>query len=124
MPPLEGTACIYVHFVLTLIVDFEWDEEKNRLNIEKHGISFEEAVHVFDDVHLSRPDTREDYGEVRTITIGMIAGTVVAVVVHTDRDEAIRIISARKANKRERSDYHAYCTKKSEGSAANFEKAD
>ncbi len=39
---------------------FEWDEEKNRLNVEKHGVSFEEAVHVFDDVQLSRPDTREE----------------------------------------------------------------
>ena len=103
---------------------FEWDEEKNRLNVEKHGVSFEEAVNVFDDVHLSRPDTREEYGEVRVITIGMIAGTVVAVVVHTDRAEAIRIISARKANKRERSDYHAYYTKKSERPAADLEEAD
>lgn len=103
---------------------FEWDEEKNRLNVEKHGISFEEAVLVFDDVHLSRPDTREDYGEVREITIGMIAGTVVAVVVHTDRDDAIRIISARKANKRERSDYHGYCTQKSGRLAADLEEAD
>jgi len=41
---------------------FEWDEEKNRLNVEKHGVTFEEVVHVFDDVHLSRPDTREEYG--------------------------------------------------------------
>ena len=103
---------------------FEWDEEKNRLNVEKHGVSFEEAVNEFDDVHLSRPDTREEYGEVRVITIGMIAGTVVAVVVHTDRDEAIRIISARKANKRERSDYHAYYTKKSKRPAADLEEAD
>ena len=44
---------------------FEWDEDKNRLNIEKHGISFEEAVHVFDDVRFSRVDIREDYGEMR-----------------------------------------------------------
>ncbi|WP_447969418.1 BrnT family toxin [Nitrospira sp. M1] len=103
---------------------FEWDEEKNRLNIEKHRISFEEAVHIFNDIHLSRPDTREDYGEVREITIGVIAETVVAVVVHTDRDEMIRLISARKANKRERSEYHAYYTKKTEGPAADLEEAD
>jgi uncharacterized DUF497 family protein len=103
---------------------FEWDEEKNRLNIDKHGISFEEAVQVFDDVHLSRMDTREDYGERREITIGMIAEIIVAVVVHTDRDQAIRIISARKANKRERSIYHAYYTQKSERPAADVEEAD
>lgn len=104
-------------------MEFEWDKEKNRLNIEKHGISFEEAVRRLDDVHLSRPDTRGDYGEVREITIGMIAGIVVAVVIHTDRDEAIRIISARKANKKERREYHAYYTKKSEGPAASLEEA-
>jgi len=103
---------------------FEWDADKNRLNIDKHGISFEEAVQVFDEVHLSRVDAREDYSEVREITIGMIAGMVVAVVVHTDRDEAIRIISARKANKRERSAYHAYYTKKSGRPAVDVEEAD
>ena len=54
----------------------------------------------------------------------MIAGTVVAVVVHTDRDKAIRIISARKANKRERSEYHAYYTQKSERPADDLEEAD
>lgn len=76
---------------------FEWDEDKNRLNIDKHGTSFEKTVQVFDDVHMSCVDEREEYGEVRQITIGMIAPTVVAVVVHTNRDEAIRIISARKS---------------------------
>lgn len=89
---------------------FEWDEAKSARNRKKHGISFEEAVHVFEGVHLSRIDTREDYGEVREITTGMIAQEVVTVVIHTNRGEAIRIISARKANKRERSEYHAYCT--------------
>jgi len=103
---------------------FEWDEEKNRLNIDKHGISFEEAVQVFDDVHLSRVDTREEYGEVREITIGMIAGMVVVVVVHTDRDEAIRMISARKASKRERSAYYAYYTKETGRLSANVEEED
>lgn len=106
------------------MMEFEWDEEKNRLNLDKHGISFEEAVQVFDDVHLSRVDTREDYGEVREITIGMIAGTVLAVVVHTDRDESIRMISARKANKRERSVYYAYYKKRAESPPADVEEAD
>ena len=103
---------------------FEWDDAKNLLNIEKHGISFEEAVRVFAGVYLSRIDTRENYGEVREITIGMIAETVVAVVVHTNRDEAIRIVSARKANKRERSDYHDYCAQKAKGPAADLPEAD
>ncbi len=89
---------------------FEWDENKNAKNHKKHGISFDEAIRVFADVHMSRLDTREDYGEVREITIGMIAGAVVVTVVHTDRDGAVRIISARRATKRERSEYHDYCT--------------
>jgi len=105
-------------------MDFELDDDKNRLNLEKHGISFEEAVFVFDDVHLSRVDTREGYGEMRDITIGMMAGTVVTVVVHTDRENAIRIISARKANKRERSEYHAYYTKETGRPPADFKETD
>ena len=105
-------------------MEFEWDEDKNRRNFHKHGINFEEAVLVFDDVHLSRLDTREEYGEVREITIGMIAETVVAVVVHTDRDETVRIISARKANKRERRTYHAYYTKETGRPPADFEETD
>ncbi|MCA9473151.1 MAG: BrnT family toxin [Nitrospirales bacterium] len=51
-------------------MEFEWDEGKNRCNLDKHEISLEEAVSVFDDVHLSRFDTREAYGEIREITIG------------------------------------------------------
>ena len=67
---------------------------------------------------------REGYGEVRDITIGMMAGTVVTVVVHTDRENAIRIISARKANKRERNEYHAYYTKETGRPHADFKEAD
>jgi hypothetical protein len=115
---------MYVQIVVTLIMGFEWDEDKNRLNIQKHEISFEEAVHVFDDVRLSRVDTRADYDEAIRIISARKAGTIVVVVVHTDRDEAIRIISARKANKRERSDYHAYYTQKPGKPAADLEEAD
>jgi uncharacterized DUF497 family protein len=84
---------------------FEWDDEKNAANIRKHGISFEEASVVFQGPHFSRDDDRSGYDEERTITIGMIGFALFVVVVHTDRSGNIRIISARKATKRERKTY-------------------
>jgi len=92
----------------------EWDEDKNLANRKKHEISFEEAMHVFTGLHLSRIDCREDYGEVRELTIGKTAHAIIALVVHTERDDAVRIFSARRANKRERKAYHAYCAKNTE----------
>ena len=70
---------------------FEWDEEKNKTNLKKHGIDFETAAFVFCD-----NDRLEYYDEV----------LIVLVVVYTERKEAIRIISARKANNRERREYY------------------
>ena len=89
---------------------FEWDDEKNRLNIEKHGISFETAATIFRGIILSRIDDREDYGEVRDISIGRVDTDVVVTVVHTNRDGSIlRLVSARRAIRRERKDYDEYC---------------
>jgi hypothetical protein len=85
---------------------FEWDEAKNKANREKHGISFEEAVVVFDGIVFTRVDDREGYGEVREISIGEIGNFVVVVVVHTDRGNVTRIISARLADDRERKRYY------------------
>jgi hypothetical protein len=90
---------------------FEWDEEKNRANQAKHGISFEEASAVFDSPLLTAPDDREEYGEERLITTGQLGSAVIVVVVHTDRNERIRLISARKANRNERQAYHDYLEK-------------
>jgi uncharacterized protein len=88
-------------------VEFTWDERKNRVNQQKHGVSFETAILVFDDpYHLTRQD-REVEGEPRWQTIGMVNGVHVLLVAHTvSEDEAvIRILSARKATPRERSMY-------------------
>ena len=74
----------------------------------KHGISFEEALFIFDGDVLTGVDTRRDYGETRKISIGAIQGLIVIVVVHTDRNGLIRIISARLANRKERQKYHDY----------------
>jgi len=89
----------------------EWDENKNRLNRHKHGLSFEEAQEIFEGPVLTWTDDRRDYGEIREISIGIIGETVVVVVAHTRRGERIRIISARRAKPVEREKYHAYLEK-------------
>ena len=86
---------------------FEWDEQKNRINIEKHGISFEDAKAVFEDVRITADDTRQSYGEIRKISLGMLHGRE-CVVVYTERKGVTRIISARKANQRERRRYNEF----------------
>lgn len=80
---------------------FEWDEEKERRNIRERGISFILAAQVFaDEARITVVDSRNEYGEHRFITFGKVAGRLF-VVVHTPRGEVTRIISARKANRRE-----------------------
>lgn len=86
-------------------MEFEWDEEKATLNERKHGVPFPFATRVFlDENRLEWIDTRRQYGEPRWITIGLIEGIEIAVA-YTLRGEAIRIISARKAERHEREDY-------------------
>ena len=84
---------------------FEWDDEKNRTNIEKHGVSFETASRIFEGVTLTVTDERFEYGEVREISIGLVDGIAYLTVVHTDRESKIRIISARPAKRVERKRY-------------------
>ncbi len=91
-------------------MNFEWDETKNRINQEKHGVSFEEAKEVFDDpLQISKLDHRFNYFEERWITLGTTKKEkllVVANLFFTDEgEEIIRIISARKANNHERKIY-------------------
>jgi uncharacterized DUF497 family protein len=86
---------------------FEWDEDKNRANRHKHGISFEEAATIFDGPVLSLEDD-SDLSEIRERSYGLIGGVVAACVIHTDRDDTIRIISARKATPNERKLFDAY----------------
>ncbi len=91
-------------------MNFEWDETKNRINQEKHGVSFEEAKEVFDDaLQISKLDHRFNYFEERWITLGATKKEkllVVANLFFTDEgEEIIRIISARKANNHERKTY-------------------
>ncbi len=94
-------------FVHTLVcMDFEWDEQKRRINLLKHRIDFADAVAVFYDdlaITVEDPDHRD---EQRFITLGMDTRLQVLVVVNVQREgNTIRLISARKADKKERRQY-------------------
>ncbi len=82
--------------------DFEWDEGKNGINKFKHKIDFADAIQVFfDGRRVIRHDTRSDYGEDRYQVIGMSHERVLFVVYTERHENTIRIISARRANKKE-----------------------
>lgn len=80
---------------------FEWDEEKNRANIQKHGLNFADAWEIFERPMLTALDTREDYGEDRWISVGFLRERVVVVVFAERSADTTRIISLRKALKHE-----------------------
>ena len=91
--------------------EFEWDNDKAASNVEKHGVSFEDALSVFrDSFAIELLDDRMDYNEERYILIGMSHGSVL-VVVYTERQSRNRIISARKAEPNERKFYYEQNTK-------------
>ena len=84
---------------------YEWDQEKARLNEEKHDIRFSDAVGVFEDCSaLTREDT-DSHEEQRFVTMGIDFLGRVLTVVYTYRQETIRLISARRATKREKQFY-------------------
>ncbi|NCC22703.1 MAG: BrnT family toxin [Alphaproteobacteria bacterium] len=89
-------------------MEVEWDEAKDRANIEKHGISFDEARRIFDGPVLTKVDDRSDYGEIREISLGLLSPDSPLMVVHTLRGRKTRLISARKANRQERKVYCDY----------------
>lgn len=89
---------------------FEWDARKAESNFRKHGIRFDEAALVFDDPLAVAEQDRIEMGERRWQTIGMAAGCLLLLVAHTvcveaDGREIIRIISARRVNRKERRRY-------------------
>lgn len=86
-------------------MEFEWDNQKARDNFRRHGIAFEDAAWLFrDENRLEVSDDRFAYDEARFFTIGA-AGPHILYVAYTLRDDRIRIISARKATRRERKHY-------------------
>ncbi len=87
-------------------MEFEWNPDKATLNFEKHGVSFPEAATVFNDsLSVTFPDPDHSIGESRYVIIGLSRFGQLLVVAHTDREEKIRIISARKATRQEKRFY-------------------
>ena len=85
-------------------MEFTWSETKRAANLKAHGLDFIDAPRVFEGLTFTFEDDRFSYGEQRFITIGLLAGFPVSIV-HTESDNEIRIISFRKATKRETAIY-------------------
>jgi uncharacterized DUF497 family protein len=92
------------------MIRFEWDPVKARANQRKHGVTFEDAMHVFEDPDaLFEQDRADEAGELRWRALGLAGGVILLLVAHTVReegdDEIIRLISARRAIRKERNRY-------------------
>ncbi|NES20276.1 MAG: BrnT family toxin [Symploca sp. SIO3E6] len=87
-------------------MDFEWNLEKAALNLKKHDVSFQEASTVFNDpLSVTFPDPDHSIGESRYVIIGMSKLGQLLIVAHTDREDKVRIISARKTTRKEKQFY-------------------
>lgn len=87
-------------------LEFEWDEAKAKLNLEKHGVSFLTAAAIFSHERLERIDDREDYGEVRWMALGRVNAEVYRVVYTWRAENLVRIISAQRASQDEEEIYY------------------
>ncbi len=81
-------------------MEFTWSESKRAINIKAHGLDFVDAQGIFNGMTFTFEDDRFSYGEQRFVTLGLLAGIPVSAV-HTESENEIRIISFRKATKRE-----------------------
>lgn len=79
---------------------YEWDTDKARANLEKHGVSFEDVARFDWDSAIEAEDIRYDYGELRMQALGLIDNRL-HVLVYTMRGNSVRVISLRKANRRD-----------------------
>lgn len=87
-------------------MEFEWDPRKATINLKKHGVSFPEASTIFgDELAITVPDRDHSDEEDRYITVGWSARRRLLIVSHTDREDKIRIISARELTRTERKEY-------------------
>jgi len=85
---------------------FEWDDKKARANLRKHGVSFDEGATIFNDPLIATmPDTVHSASEARFLALGMSIMGRLLVVIFTERNERIRLISCRKATKAEIKNY-------------------
>lgn len=85
-------------------MDFEWDEAKSERNQVDRNLPFALAINLFDGQTIELSDSRREYGEARMQAVGMVGGLIV-LCVYTDRGPVRRIISLRRANRRERDAY-------------------
>jgi uncharacterized DUF497 family protein len=89
-------------------MDFEWDTDKATLNFEKHGVRFPDAATVFGDpLEVTIPDPDHSDGESRFLSIGVSREGRLLVVAYTERQDSVRIVSAREATPRERRCYES-----------------
>jgi uncharacterized DUF497 family protein len=86
-------------------IEFEWDEKKAQLNFEKHKVSFEESITVFNDPLLATMSDPDHSHEQRYITIGQSVKGRILIISYTERQRRTRIISCRKATSREQKAY-------------------
>src|ERR1700722_320306 len=104
----DTDSCVVTTMELysTCMVWFEWNDAKAKTNERKHGVRFDDAMLVFSDPYALVEQDRIEGGELRWQTLGLVGGVVLLLVAHTVRDESedeiIRIISARKASRKER----------------------
>lgn len=91
-----------MHTIIRIIAPmrFTWHEPKRQITLHRRGLDFADAERVFADAVFTFEDDREDYGEQRWVTLGLLRGKVV-VIVHTETENEIRIISMREADKHE-----------------------
>jgi len=87
---------------------YEWDETKRRINLQQHGIDFADIPNLFIGEIVVLEDDRYDYGEIRFLAFGLLAGRLIAVAYTERGEDVIRLISARKANKHEAKQYYHY----------------
>jgi uncharacterized protein len=91
-------------------MQFEWDQAKHDWTRRSRGFGFDTAARVFEGPTHEFPDERRDYGEVRMVALGLVEGEVL-VVVYTDRGDVRRIISARRANRKERELWQSFASR-------------
>jgi uncharacterized DUF497 family protein len=97
----------YVYYMHNSQIEFEFDPAKARANLRKHGVSFADAEQALRDERALTVQDPDSSDEQRLITLGMDAVGRMLVVVHTQRGERTRVISARKASRGEAEQYHA-----------------
>ena len=83
-----------------MAMDFEWDDAKSAKNRRERGFGFDWAALIFEGAVIEWSDVREAWGEDRVVAVGSVDGVVLAVI-YTDRDDVRRIISARRARRKE-----------------------